>query len=91
MTKDVLLFLWGAISLGCGVAGLFFFKFWRATNERLFLYFAFAFWALTAHWAGLAIAQPAQDSRHLLYLLRLLAFVILIVGIIDKNRRAREG
>jgi hypothetical protein len=30
------------------------------------------------------------ESRHALYLLRLAAFVLIIIGIVDKNRRERR-
>ena len=34
----------------------------------------------------LAALNPEHESRHLIYLLRLAAFVVIIIGIIDKNR-----
>ena len=33
-------FLLGAIAMGCAVASLFFFRFWRNTRDRFFLLFA---------------------------------------------------
>jgi hypothetical protein len=82
-------FLWGALAMACAVAGLFFLKFWRATRERLFLVFAAAFWVLGANWVALAIADPSEESRHYLYVVRLVAFLLLIAGILDKNRKRR--
>lgn len=37
------LMLTGAIALASLLVGLFFFRFWRQTRDRFFLYFALAF------------------------------------------------
>lgn len=72
------------------IAALFFLRYWRATRERLFGYFALFFVGMTANWTVLALVdQPVDEARQVhAYLIRLVAFVILIVGIIDKNRRS---
>ena len=80
-------FLWGALSASAVLAGLFFLKFWRRTSERLFLIFACAFWVLALNWIGLAVLGAEQESQHYLYVVRLVAFLLLIAGIIDRNRR----
>ncbi len=80
-------YLFGALTACAAVAGLFFLRFYRATRDRLFLAFAVAFWGMGLHWALLAGVHPSEESRHQLYLVRLGAFVILIAGIIDRNRR----
>lgn len=80
-------FLWGALAMASWVAGLFFLQFWRTTRDRLFLFFCLAFWAFSLTWVGLAVVQPDSESRHYTYLFRLLAFVLIIVGIVDKNRK----
>jgi hypothetical protein len=82
------LFFWGVLTGMALVAGLFFFKFWRDSHDRLFIFFGLAFWTLAAHWAALAIVHPPIESRHQLYILRLVAFLVLLVGILDKNARA---
>jgi len=83
-------FLLGGIVLACFVAGLFFLRFWRATRDRLFAIFAVAFWTLGANWLALAFMNR-DESRTWLYGIRLLAFVLILVGIIDKNRSGRRG
>lgn len=84
MTTD---FVWGASALGCWVAGLLFLSSWRQTRDRLLAWFALAFWMLGLNWAGLALWRPAQDAEHYFFLLRLAAFTLIIVGIVEKNRR----
>ena len=81
-------FFLGAVVLGCVVAGLFFLKFWRKTRDRLFLIYAVAFWILGANWMALAFINQ-DEVRTWLYAVRLLAFVFILYGIIDKNRPAR--
>jgi hypothetical protein len=88
----MLLFLWGGTALGCWAIGLLFLQFWRRSGDRLFGFFAAAFWMLSANWLILAISYPADEVRHWVYAMRIVAFLILIAGILDKNRpRCDEG
>ena len=82
-------FLWGAVAMGCAMTAVFFLRYWTATRDRLLLYFALGFAVFAAHWTALAIVNPTVETRHLLYIVRLLAFVLIIVGIIEKNRTRR--
>lgn len=71
------------------VAALFFLRYWRASRERLFAFFSLAFVGMAVNWLVLAMVnRPVDEAQQAYaYLIRLVAFVILIVGIIDKNRR----
>lgn len=80
-------FVWGALAMSCWVVGLFFLRYWRSTRDRLFLFFCLGFWAFAVTWIGLGVLQPSVESRHYFYVFRLVAFVLIIVGIVDKNRR----
>ena len=84
------IYAWGLLTMASLVAALFFLRFWRETRERLFAFFSLAFLGLGATWLGLAIINhPADEAQQeYAYVVRLVAFVILIVGIIDKNRRS---
>jgi hypothetical protein len=84
------LFLWGACAMASSVVALFFWKFYRRTADRLLAMFALAFASLAVHWIGLAIAQPQEDTRHFFYILRLIAFLLIIVAIVDKNRARKH-
>jgi hypothetical protein len=80
----------GVIIAGYAVAGLFFLRFWRDTRDRLFAIFAASFWLLCVQ-RILLVTRPAGISGENvanLYLVRLLAFVLILVGILDKNRGA---
>ena len=84
-------FLWGTLAMASAVASLLFLRYGKVTRERLFLYFSAAFLAMTLNWIGLAIIEPNDEHRHVAYLLRLLAFVLILIGIIDKNVRAARA
>ena len=77
----------GAIAMGYFVAGLFFLRFLMRTRESLFGVFACAFWLLAANQALVALADVPREEQSWIYLLRLAAFVLIIVGIVAKNTR----
>jgi hypothetical protein len=83
MTHHQLL-LGAAVTL-CAIIGLIFLRFWRKARERLFLCFAISFWLLGMNWLALAFVN-VQEQQTLLYVVRLLAFLVLLAGIWDKNR-----
>jgi hypothetical protein len=84
-------FLSGAVTLGFVLCGLHFLGFWKRTRDSLFLAFAFAFWLLGLNQALLALADIPVEERSWVYLLRLAAFVLLIVAVVAKNRRGGAG
>lgn len=84
-------FMRGALAALSFVAGLFFLRFWTRTRDRLFFYFVLAFWALAANWIWLFAANPSLETRHHAFVIRLLAFGAIIVGILDKNRKKKGG
>lgn len=76
----------GLLVMGYAVAGLFFLRFWRETRDRLFGIFAGAFWLLALQRLLLALFQNPNDEQVWLYGIRLLAFVLILFAIVDKNR-----
>lgn len=88
MDATIRVFFWGALSMACATAALFFLRYWVSTRDRLFAFFAVAFAVFGLNWVSLAFIDPGAELRHTLYLLRLLAFVLIIVAIVDKNRRS---
>lgn len=87
----IIQFLWGALAMASWTAGLFFLRFWKLSHDRLFLFFFLAFWVLALNWVGLAVLSWGPETHHYVFLLRLLAFVLIIAGVIDKNRRAARA
>lgn len=84
-------FFSGAITMGFAVCGLFFWRFWRRTRDALFLYFAVAFWLLALGQALLALAGIPVEERSWIYLIRLGAFLLIILAIVRKNFGSRAG
>ena len=77
----------GILVAGDWVIGLFFLRFFLASRDRLFAMFAAAFWILGLQRLLLSLTRTVFEDQAIFYSLRLLAFVIIIVAIIDKNRR----
>jgi uncharacterized membrane protein len=80
----------GMLVTGYAVAGLFFLRFWRETRDRLFGIFSAAFFLLSAQRIALAVSANPNGDQVLLYGIRLLAFVLILVAIVDKNRGSRH-
>lgn len=81
-------FISGAIMMASGVAGLFFLRFWKRTRDRLFLMFALAFWILAVNRVPMVFMEQLDETRIYVYGVRLLAFTLILVAIVDKNRKA---
>ena len=79
-------FVAGLLAAGYLVIGLFFARFWVRTRDRLFLMFAIAFWVLVLQRVATVVTAEWIENTTWLYGLRLAAFVIILVAIIDKNR-----
>lgn len=82
-------FVSGLIAMAFFVSGLFFLRFWRRTADALFAFFALAFWMLAANQALTAFARVPLEERTWLYMLRLAAFTLILIGILWKNRSGR--
>ena len=82
-------FLWGIATASCWGVAVFFFRFWRDTRDRLFLWFGAGFLLLSLNWAMLALWTPTAEQRPLFYLVRLASFLLIIAAIWDKNRASR--
>ncbi len=83
-------FLLGVVATGSAAVGAFFYRFWRRTRDRLFLAFAIAFWLMASNWAAQTFVQRDESFYAAIYLLRLAAFGVIIVGVVGKNR-ARDN
>ncbi|HEX8309878.1 MAG TPA: DUF5985 family protein [Chthoniobacteraceae bacterium] len=81
-------FLAGAASMASLIISLFFIRFWRKTRDRLFLFFAAAFALLMAERIIRSSLVIDTEVAPYVYIVRLIAFGLIIVAIIDKNRRS---
>jgi hypothetical protein len=79
-------FLLGMIVTASFVAGGFFAKFWRATRDPLFLYFAAAFLLEGLNrMVFLGLDRPNEGNAYV-YIVRLVSYVLILMAIINKNR-----
>ena len=86
MSFGIIPFLQTVSATAAAAAGLIFFRFRRESGDRLFAFFGAAFWVLALSWALLALINPSAETLPYVYAIRLLAFLLMIGGMVDKNR-----
>ena len=89
--ERVVLILSGALAMGYVVSALFFLRFFRQSRDRLFLLFAIAFALLGVQRLALSFATSFAGETLQYYVLRLVAYAIILAAIIDKNRQGRAN
>ncbi len=84
-------FIMGAMAMASFIVGLYFLRFYRDTRDRLFLIFSIAFCLLGITRIALAVSidynRISSDEHQFIYLFRLAAFVLILIAIVDKNRK----
>ena len=80
-------FLLGIIVTASLTAGLFFLKFWRATRDPLFLAFSLALTIEGLNRTALLLVERPNEASPGIYVVRLLAFLLILGAIAWKNRR----
>jgi Family of unknown function (DUF5985) len=80
------LFLSGTLMCAFCVAAVFFWRFWRRTRDRFFLIFAGAWVLLGVERLLLGALNAPEQLNPGIYFIRLAAFLLIILAIIDKNR-----
>jgi membrane-associated PAP2 superfamily phosphatase len=83
-------FIAGLVAMGFGVSALFFLRFWSRTRDALFGVFAAAFALLAINQTLATMMDYGREELGWVYLLRLAAFILIIVGIVQKNLAARS-
>ena len=79
----------GAVAMGSLIVSLFFLRFWVRTRDTLFACFSIAFLIEAVSRFALAFARDTNDNEPLFYLPRLLAFSLIALAVILKNRPRR--
>ena len=75
----------GGLAGGFLVLASFFLRFWGRTRDGLFLAFSGAFALMAVNQALPVILNIPQEDRGGIYLIRLAAFLLIIVAVIGKN------
>lgn len=78
-------FLLGIIATSSLTAGMFFLKFWRRTQDGLFLAFGAAFLIDAFDRVTLLFSEHPNEASPLYYVVRLFAFLLILGGILRKN------
>jgi uncharacterized membrane protein len=86
MTETVVVFLQAVSATLAWVSGLLLYRFWRESRDVLFVFFSAGFTVMAFAWVLLALISPTGEARPYIYAVRLLAFLLLIAGMIQKNR-----
>jgi zinc transporter ZupT len=81
-------FLSGAIVIAAWAIALFFLRFKKTTNDRLFGFFAAAFFLIGLERIVLELNSSELPAQ--VYLIRLTAFLLILIGILDKNRKEKK-
>ena len=84
----VLPFLHGGLAIGCLAIGVAFLKYWWLTRDRFFIWFAVAFWTFACGWVLRTFLPDIGEHAHLIYVPRLVGFLLILLAIFNKNRRA---
>ena len=77
--------LMGAIASASFVAGLFFFRFWRNSRDKFFLFFAWSFWIEAINRVALGVFS-GSELQPLFYGIRVIAYGLIVLAILQKNR-----
>ena len=80
--------LLGAVTLGTSMAGVFFLRFWRTSGDRLFLFFALAFFVEVVSRICMALMAASSEEDPFIYILRFISYGLIAWAIVDKNRIA---
>ncbi|OON62965.1 hypothetical protein B0920_05960 [Massilia sp. KIM] len=80
----------GAIAMALLTIALFFVRFWRSSGDRFFLWFALSFAIQGAHRVYATIRDHGGEDSPLHYLIRLLAYGLILWAILEKNLPRKE-
>ena len=75
----------GGIMVSAWAIAVFFLRFWRKSHDRLFAYLASAFLLMGIE--RIAIIAIPNETHGLVYVIRLIAYLLIIMAIADKSRR----
>ena len=89
MNSDLAIFLSGGNLILYWIAALFFARFYQRTQDRFFFGFAISFFLLGFERVALLALFEPDETKTWVYLIRLMAFAVLIYAIVDKNRASR--
>lgn len=82
------LFYAGVLTALSMTVALFFFRFFIKSRDRLFVCFALAFLMLAIERVFIVVNEISNEKVGTVILIRLASFILILLAIIDKNRRS---
>jgi hypothetical protein len=82
-------FLLGATAMASAIAGLLFLRMWRESRDRLYVLFGCSFWLEALTRVALALTPNPSEAEPAWYLVRVVAYGLIVAAIVDKNLRKR--
>jgi hypothetical protein len=82
--------LLGAIAVANFAVGLVFLRYWLSTRDRLFVFLMLSFWIEAANRVVMGVTSSWQEDSPVHYVVRLAAYLLIVVAIWDKNRTPRR-
>ena len=82
-------FLLGTMAMACAAVALFFFRFYRDSHDRLFLYFGLSFLIEAANRTQFAFVSSSEDAP-VYYGIRLVSYLLILWAIVEKNLQGRR-
>lgn len=79
--------LGGALAMASVILALFFLRFWKNTHDTFFIYFTAAFLLEGVSWI-LFLDNQQRVNDPVIYSIRLVAYSLILIAIIGKNKRA---
>jgi hypothetical protein len=70
---------------------LFFLRFWKSTGDRFFLFFATSFFIEGFNRFLLGVMGSLREEAPAYYLVRLVAYGLILLAILDKNQPGRKS
>lgn len=81
--------LGGALAMASIILALFFLRFWKNTHDVFFIYFTAAFTLESISWI-LFLDHHQRVNDPAIYSIRLLAYLLILIAIIGKNKQTAK-
>ena len=81
----------GLLTMGFLAVALFFLRFWRRSGDFLFACVSGSFLLMACNQAIPVLFSSSSEEQAGIYLLRLAAYAVIIVGILAKNVTGQKG
>jgi len=82
-------FMTGGNAMACLIISFFFWRYYQKVFDRFFLYFSLAFLAFALERMTIVIGQIQSEYFAAVYSIRLAGFILIILAILDKNRKVK--